>query len=89
VLNVAFRLADEERLPLLDLKDLQALLVFIGENSEQISTRYGLVATASIGAIQRQLLVLENEGGADMFGEPALELSDLMRTDASGAGCVN
>ena len=89
VLNVAFRLADEEELPLLDLKDLQALLVFIGENSEDISTRYGLVATSSIGAIQRQLLVLENEGGADIFGEPALELSDLMLTDASGAGCIN
>jgi uncharacterized protein len=89
VLNVAFRLADEEELPLLDLKDLQALLVYIGENADTISTRYGLVATASIGAIQRRLLVLENEGGADLFGEPALELSDLMLTDASGAGYIN
>ncbi len=89
VLNVAFRLADEEELPLLDLKDLQALLVYIGENAETISTRYGLVATASIGAIQRRLLVLENEGGADLFGEPALELSDLMLTDADGAGRIN
>ncbi len=89
VLNVAFRLADEEGLPLLDLKDLQAMLVFIGENAETISTRYGLVATASIGAIQRRLLVLENEGGARLFGEPALALSDLMLTDAAGQGRVN
>ncbi len=89
VLNVAFRLADEEGLPLLDLKDLQALLVFIGENSDTISTRYGLVATASIGAIQRRLLVLENEGGAKLFGEPALDLADLMLTDSAGFGRVN
>jgi uncharacterized protein len=89
VLNVAFRLADEEQLPLLDLKDLQALLVFIGENADTISTRYGLVATSSIGAIQRQLLVLENQGGADLFGEPALELKDLMLTDANGFGPIN
>ena len=89
VLNVAFRLADEEGLPLLDMKDLQALLVFIGENSEAISTRYGLVATASIGAIQRRLLVLENEGGAKFFGEPALDLADLMLLDANGAGRIN
>ena len=89
VLNVAFRLADEEALPLLDLKDLQALLVFVGEHASEISTRYGLVATASIGAIQRQLLVLENQGAAEMFGEPALELADLMRVDATGAGMIN
>ncbi|NGQ92141.1 DUF853 family protein [Rhodobacter sp. HX-7-19] len=89
VLNVAFRLADEEGLPLLDMKDLQALLVFIGENADAISTRYGLVATASIGAIQRRLLVLENQGGARLFGEPALDLADLMLTDAAGAGRIN
>jgi uncharacterized protein len=89
VLNVAFRLADEENLALLDLKDLQALLVFIGENAETISTRYGLVATSSIGAIQRRLLVLENEGGGQLFGEPALELSDLMACDADGLGRIN
>ena len=89
VLNVAFRLADEEELPLLDLKDLQALLVFIGENATAISTRYGLVAAASIGAIQRRLLVLENEGGSAIFGEPALDLADLMRVDANGMGRIN
>ena len=89
VLNVAFRLADEEELPLLDLKDLHALLVYIGENADTISTRYGLVATSSIGAIQRRLLVLENEGGSGFFGEPALDLADLMLTDPNGFGRIN
>ena len=89
VLNVAFRLADEEELPLLDLKDLQALLTFIAENDSAVSARYGLVSTTSIGAIQRRLLVLENQGAARMFGEPALELADLMRVDAQGRGIVN
>ncbi|MEF3047647.1 helicase HerA-like domain-containing protein [Pseudotabrizicola sp. L79] len=89
VLNVAFRLADEEELPLLDLKDLQALLVFIGENTAEISTRYGLVSTTSVGAIQRRLLVLENQGGAGFFGEPALDLADLMLKDANGLGRIN
>ncbi len=89
VLNVAFRLADEEELPLLDLKDLQALLTFIAENDGAVSKRYGLVSTSSIGAIQRRLLVLENQGAAQMFGEPALELADLMRVDVQGRGVVN
>ncbi len=89
ILNIAFRLADEEGLPLLDLKDLQALLVWIGENRSQLSLRYGNVSTASIGAIQRRLLVLENQGGAGLFGEPALALSDLIRCDAAGKGMVN
>ncbi|WP_170375379.1 helicase HerA-like domain-containing protein [Ruegeria atlantica] len=89
ILNIAFRVADEEGMPLLDLKDLQALLVWIGENRTQLSLRYGNVSTASIGAIQRRLLVLENQGGTNLFGEPALELADLMRTDANGQGMVN
>ncbi len=89
VLNVAFRLADEEELPLLDLKDLQALLTFIAEHDSEISARYGLVSSTSVGAIQRRLLVLENQGAAQMFGEPALELADLMRLDAQGRGIVN
>ncbi|MEL7260830.1 MAG: helicase HerA-like domain-containing protein [Pseudomonadota bacterium] len=89
ILNIAFRLADEEGLPLLDLKDLQALLVWIGENGKSLSLRYGNVSAASIGAIQRRLLVLENQGGAGLFGEPALELADLMRTDEQGRGMVN
>ncbi|KIC22442.1 helicase HerA-like domain-containing protein [Leisingera sp. ANG-Vp] len=89
ILNIAFRLADEEALPLLDLKDLQALLVWIGENRGKLSLRYGNVSPASIGAIQRRLLVLENQGGAGLFGEPALELADLMRCDATGRGMIN
>ncbi|UWQ34728.1 DUF853 domain-containing protein [Leisingera sp. M527] len=89
ILNIAFRLADEDALPLLDLKDLQSLLVWIGENRAQLSLRYGNVSPASIGAIQRRLLVLENQGGADLFGEPALALSDLMRCDDAGKGVVN
>lgn len=89
VLNVAFRLADEEELPLLDLKDLQALLTFIAEHDAEISARYGLVSSTSIGAIQRRLLVLENQGAAQMFGEPALDLADLMQLDATGAGHIN
>ena len=68
---------------------VQAMLVFIGENAQAISTRYGLVSTTSIGAIQRRLLVLENQGGAQLFGEPALALSDLMLADAAGRGRVN
>ncbi|WP_420859336.1 helicase HerA-like domain-containing protein [Marivivens marinus] len=89
VLNVAFRVADEEGLPLLDLEDLQALLLFVGENAKELSLRYGNVATSSVGAIQRQLLVLENQGGAAFFGEPALDLADLMRTDPDGRGRIN
>lgn len=89
VINIAFRLADEEGLPLLDLKDLQALLVWIGENAKDLSLRYGNVSVSSIGAIQRRLLVLENQGGGGLFGEPALALTDLMRTSVEGKGQIN
>ncbi len=89
ILNIAFRLADEQGMPLLDLKDLQALLVWVGEQRAALSLRYGNISVQSIGAIQRRLLVLENQGGAGLFGEPALELSDLMRTDANGRGRIN
>ena len=89
VLNVAFRLADEEQLPILDLKDMRALLVFVADHADEISKHYGLVSTTSIAAIQRQLLVLENQGAVAMFGEPALDLADLMRVDAKGAGMIN
>ncbi len=89
ILNIAFRVADEEGMPLLDLKDLQSLLVWIGETRAQHSLRYGNISAASIGAIQRRLLVLENQGGARLFGEPALALSDLMRVDQSGQGMIN
>ena len=89
VLNVAFRVADEEGLTLLDLKDLQALLVWVGQNAADLSLRYGNVASSSVGAIQRQLLVLENQGGTKLFGEPALNLSDIIRTESDGRGVVN
>ncbi len=89
VLNVAFRVADEEGLPLLDLKDLQALLVWVGQNSKDLSLRYGNVASSSVGAIQRQLLVIENQGGDLLFGEPALDLDDMIDVDANGRGRVN
>jgi len=89
IINIAFRIADEDGMALLDLKDLQALLVWIGENADSLSLRYGTVSGASIGAIQRRLLVLENQGGNRLFGEPALALSDLMRTDADGRGMIN
>ena len=89
VLNVAFRVADEQALPLLDLEDLQALLVWVGQNATDLSLKYGNVATASVGAIQRQLLVLENQGGAELFGEPALDLMDLISCDTDGRGRIN
>ncbi|MFT4012995.1 MAG: DUF853 family protein [Paracoccus sp. (in: a-proteobacteria)] len=89
VMNIAFRVADDEGLGLLDLKDLQAMLVWVGQNAKDLSLKYGNVSTASVGAIQRALMVLENEGGNLLFGEPALELADIMRLDASGKGVVN
>ncbi len=89
VINVAFRAADDEGLALLDLEDLQALLVWVGQNAGDLSLRYGNVSPASIGAIQRRLLVLENQGGARLFGEPALALSDMMALTPDGRGRVN
>lgn len=89
VVNIAFRIADEQGLPLLDLKDLQAMLQWVGQNARDLSLQYGNVSTASVGAIQRALLVLENQGGDRLFGEPALELSDILRLDASGKGVIN
>ncbi len=89
VMNIAFRVADEEGMPLLDLKDLQSLLIWIGENADSLSLRYGNVSPRSVGAIQRQLMVLENQGGSNLFGEPALELDDLMHVGADGRGQIN
>ncbi len=88
VLNIAFRVADEDGLLLLDLKDLQSLLVHVGENARDLSLRYGNVSKASVGAIQRRLLVLENQGAAGFFGEPALDLADMIATDR-GRGRIN
>jgi len=89
VLEVVFKLADDQGLLLLDLDDLRALLSFVADNRKEISTQYGLVSTQSVAAIQRALLTLQREGGEDLFGEPALELNDLMRTDLSGRGIIN
>ncbi len=89
VLNLAFRLADDEGLLLLDLKDLRALLGYIGENARKLTLQYGAVSAVSVGAIQRALLVLEEQGGERFFGEPALELADLIQQDAEGRGHVN
>jgi hypothetical protein len=89
VLEVVFRLADERGLLLLDVDDLKALLGFVAEHRKEVSEQYGLVATASIAAIQRSLLALDREGGTGFFGEPALELADLMRTDLSGRGVIS
>ena len=89
MLEIAFKLADDQGLLLLDLDDLRALLTFVADKRKEISTQYGLVNTQSIAAIQRSLLSLEREGGKALFGEPALELNDLMRTDLSGRGVIN
>lgn len=89
VLNIAFRIADEEGMLLLDLKDLRAMLVSMSERASEISATYGNVSKQSVGAIQRSLLRLEDQGGDKFFGEPALELTDLMRTDMDGKGYVN
>ena len=89
VMNITFRVADEEGWALLDLKDLQALLVWVGQNRKTLSLRYGNVSTASVGAIQRRLLVLDTQGGASFFGEPALDLDDLFLKDEAGAGRIN
>jgi DNA helicase HerA-like ATPase len=89
VLDIAFKLADDHAWLLLDLDDLRALLGFVAEHRKEISTDYGLVSAPSIGAIQRALLRLEQDGGEQFFGEPALELADLMRTDLNGRGMIN
>src|SRR5579862_7671833 len=89
VLNVAFRVADEQGLLLLDMKDLRAILSFIAEHAGELTTQYGNVSKQTVGTIQRQLLVLENQGGDKFFGEPALDLKDFMRTDRDGRGMVN
>ena len=88
-LEIAFKLADDKGLLLLDLADLRALLGFVSDNRKEISSQYGLVSTQSVAAIQRALLALEQQGGAEIFGEPALELRDLFRTDLNGRGIIS
>ncbi|MCF6236966.1 MAG: DUF853 domain-containing protein [Gammaproteobacteria bacterium] len=89
VLNIIFEFADDEGMLLLDLKDLRSTLKFIGDNAKSITTSYGNVSKASVGAIQRRLLVLEQEGADQFFGEPGLELSDLIKTNDEGLGYIN
>ena len=89
VLNIVFRVADDNGLLLLDLKDLRAMLQYVGDNRAEFTTEYGNVSAASIGAIQRALLAFEDEGGDQFFGEPGLDINDWMRTDASGRGYIN
>lgn len=89
IINIAFRIADEEGLLLLDLKDLQALLSNIAERAEELSARYGNVTKPSVGAIQRTLLILEQQGASHFFGEPALRIADIMRTTRDGRGAIN
>src|SRR3954447_12337863 len=89
VINIAFRVADEQGLVILDLKDLRAVLGFISDHAAELTAQYGNVSKATIGTIQRQLLVLENQGGSKLFGEPALALKDFIRTDREGRGFIN
>ncbi len=89
VLNIAFRVADEQGLLLLDIKDLRALMQHVAEHARELTTTYGNVSAASVGAIQRGLLTLEDAGGTYLFGEPAITLDDLLQTDAQGRGIIN
>ncbi len=89
VLNIAFRVADEQGLLLLDLRDLRAMLGFVADNAKELTTGYGNVGASTVGAIQRGLLQLESQGGERFFGEPALALDDLMMTDPAGFGAIN
>jgi DNA helicase HerA-like ATPase len=89
VLDIVFRYADEQGLLLLDLEDLQAMLAYTAEHASELTTRYGNVAKATVGTIQRQLLSLDSQGGAMFFGEPALEIADFLKTDEQGRGYIN
>jgi DNA helicase HerA-like ATPase len=89
VINICFRVADEQGLVILDLKDLRAVLGFISDHAAELTVQYGNVSKVTIGTIQRQLLVLENQGGSKFFGEPALALKDFIRTDRDGRGFIN
>jgi uncharacterized protein len=89
VLNLVFKVADDNGLLLLDLKDLRAMLQHVADNAKQLTTSYGNVSAASVGAIQRRLLELEQQGGDQFFGEPALDLNDMLQTGADGRGVIN
>lgn len=89
VLTLVFKIADDNRLLLLDLKDLRAIVQYVGDNAKQFKTDYGNITPASIGAIQRGLVTLEEQGGDKFFGEPALDLNDIMRVDSQGNGMIS
>lgn len=89
VLTATFKIADDNGLLLIDLKDLRAMLKFVGDNASELTTQYGNISAASIGAIQRGLLELDHQGGEKFFGEPALNIADLMQTSADGRGHIN
>ncbi|MBE2261504.1 MAG: DUF853 family protein [Burkholderiaceae bacterium] len=89
VLNLVFKIADDNGLLLLDLKDLRAMLQYVGDNASTFTTQYGNVSAASVGAIQRGLLQVESQGGEQFYGEPMLNISDFMQTDTTGHGVVN
>ena len=89
VLQLVFKIADDNALLLLDMKDLRAMVQFVGDNAKQFQTQYGNISAASIGAIQRGLLTLEEQGANQFFGEPMLDINDLMKTDANGHGVIN
>ena len=89
VLTILFRIADDQGLLLLDLKDVQAMARYCGDHAKELKTRYGNISPASIGSIQRGLLALEQQGGDRLFGEPALNIQDFVRTDAAGRGVIN
>jgi hypothetical protein len=89
VLTLVFKVADDNGLLLLDLKDLRAMLTFVAENSKRLTIEYGNVSAASVGAIQRRLLELEQQGGEKFFGEPALDMNDLIQTGEQGRGVIN
>jgi DNA helicase HerA-like ATPase len=89
ILTLVFKVADDQGMLLLDLKDLQSMVRFVGDNAKEFRTTYGNISSASIGAIQRSLLSLEHQGAEVFFGEPALNLDDLMQTDPEGFGVIN
>ena len=89
VLNIVFKIADDNGLLLLDFKDLRSMAQYVGDNASRFKVQYGNISSASVGAIQRNLLVIGEQGGDKFFGEPALDINDLMQADAKGRGMIN
>jgi len=89
VLQIVFKIADDNGLLLIDLKDLRAMIQFVGDNAKKFRTEYGNISAASVGAIQRGLLAIEEQGGDKFFGEPMLDIADLIQTDNEGRGVMN